>query len=396
MPALTYHRPWLYPAQEAALFAPERYAVIEASVKSGKTVGCIVWLLEQAFKRVGIYWWCAPIYAQSKIAYRRVKKAIPQDIYTANDSELTITLINGSVIWFKSGDNPDALYGEDVCGAVIDEACRVKEEAWFAVRSTLTATRGPIRIIGNVHGKRNWAYQMARKAQGGAEGYAYAKLTAADAVAAGILSAMEIADAENALPQTVFRELYYAEPTEDGSCPFDLQAISECTAPLAATPAVAWGWDLARGKKPGSDWTVGIGLNTTRAVCGYDRFQAPWNLQLQRIVWLTGRVPALLDATGVGDPIVEELQRTAGNYEGYHFTAQSKQVLMEGLALVIQRREIHFPEDVVDELETFEYTYTRTGVHYSAPEGLNDDKVCALALANHHFRDGGAPRVRFI
>ena len=38
---------------------------------------------------------------------------------------------------------------------------------------------------------------------------------------------------------------------------------------------------------------------------------------------------------------------------------------------------------VPDELETFEYVYTRTGVRYSAPDGLHDDCVCALALAVH-------------
>jgi hypothetical protein len=46
-----YQRPWLYPAQERAIFCPARYAVIEASTKSGKTVGCIIWLLEQAIRR---------------------------------------------------------------------------------------------------------------------------------------------------------------------------------------------------------------------------------------------------------------------------------------------------------------------------------------------------------
>ena len=37
---------------------------------------------------------------------------------------------------------PDSLYGEDVYGAVIDEASRMKEDAWVAIQSTLTATRG--------------------------------------------------------------------------------------------------------------------------------------------------------------------------------------------------------------------------------------------------------------
>ncbi len=55
---------------------------------------------------------------------------------------------------------------------------------------------------------------------------------------------------------------------------------------------------------------------------------------------------------------------------------------MEGLAVAIQQQRIRFPEGSIKaELEAFEYVYSRTGVHYSAPEGLHDDCVCALALA---------------
>ena len=55
---------------------------------------------------------------------------------------------------------------------------------------------------------------------------------------------------------------------------------------------------------------------------------------------------------------------------------------MEGLAVAIQQRQIAFPEGViVNELQAFEFEYTRTGVRYTAPSGLHDDAVCALALA---------------
>ena len=37
--------------------------------------------------------------------------------------------------------------------------------------------------------------------------------------------------------------------------------------------------------------------------------------------------------------------------------------------------------DNISELEAFEYEYTRTGVRYTAPPGMHDDCVCALALA---------------
>ncbi len=58
---------------------------------------------------------------------------------------------------------------------------------------------------------------------------------------------------------------------------------------------------------------------------------------------------------------------------------------MEGLAVAIQKREVIFPDGPIRlELENFEYEYSRTGVKYTAPEGMHDDCVCALALANIH------------
>jgi hypothetical protein len=68
--------------------------------------------------------------------------------------------------------------------------------------------------------------------------------------------------------------------------------------------------------------------------------------------------------------------------EGFKFSSSSKQQLMEGLAAAIQQGRIRIPAGpIVAELETFEYEYTRTGARYSAPAGLHDDCVCALALA---------------
>src|SRR4051812_25570999 len=118
---IEYQRPWLYRKQLDALFNDNRYALIEASTKAGKTVGCIAWLFEQAAIH-GVagrnYWWIAPIFPQAQIAFRRMKRGLPQGVFTANESELTITLANGAVIWFKGADKPDSLYGEDVYAAV--------------------------------------------------------------------------------------------------------------------------------------------------------------------------------------------------------------------------------------------------------------------------------------
>jgi hypothetical protein len=377
---LVYQRPWMYPKQERAIFAPERIVAIEASTKSGKTVGCMVWLSEQAMagKPGRNYWWVAPIYGQAKIAYRRLKRGLPSRVYTANENELTLTLANGAVIWFKGADRPDSLYGEDVYAAVIDEASRCKDDAWHAIRSTLTQTRGPVRIIGNVKGRKNWAYQLCRRAEAGEPGMHYAKITAWDAVEAGVLDRQEIEDARRQLPDAVFKELYLAEASDDQGNPFGIEAIRRCVAPLSEAAPSVWGWDLAKSV----DWTVGIALDQGGRTCRFERFQAPWEETTASIRGHVGFAFALVDSTGVGDPILERLQRGRENFEGYQFTSPSKQRLMEGLAVAIQQREVTVPDGpIVAELEAFEYVYTRTGVRYSAPEGMHDDCVCALALA---------------
>ncbi len=217
-PGIKYKRPPLAPYQINAIFGAKRYGLIEASTKAGKTAGCLVWLLEQALQgRDGWnYWWVAPVYSQAKIAFRRMKRGIPRHMYKSNEAELTITLLpNGSVISFKSAEKPDNLYGEDVYAAVIDEASRCKAESWFAVRSTLTATRGPVRIIGNVKGRKNWSYKMCRTAELGDAQMSFARITALDAIAAGVISHEEVEDARRTLPANVFKELYMAEAADD-------------------------------------------------------------------------------------------------------------------------------------------------------------------------------------
>jgi hypothetical protein len=229
---IEYRRPWLYRKQREALFCVERYGICEASTKAGKTVGCMAWLFEQALHGCDgkNYWWVAPILDQSRIAYNRFKRGIPRQVYAANEARLTLTLFNGAVLWFKGGDHPDSLYGEDVYAAVIDEATRCKPEVWYAVRSTLTATEGPVRIIGNVKGKKNWAYDLARAAERGEPGMHYAKLTAYDAIEAGVISEAEVEDARRVLPDAMFRELYLAEPADNLAliyAPFGVENITD-------------------------------------------------------------------------------------------------------------------------------------------------------------------------
>jgi hypothetical protein len=299
---------------------------------------------------------------------------------------MTITLPSEVMVWFKSGEKPDSLYGEDVVAAVLDEASRMREEAWYAVRSTLSATRGHVRFIGNVKGRKNWFWKLCRMAESGEPGHTYSKLTWRDSVAGGVMDAAEPEDAKRVLPENVWRELYEAEASDDQGNPFGMDAIRRATGPMSTDNPVAFGWDLAKSV----DHTWGIGIDRAGNVCRSIRFQMPWGETVERIIQETGQAAAYLDSTGVGDPIVEQIQRRLPNCRGYKFTQQSKQQLMEGLAIALQQGEIRgLPENLAAECESFEYMYSRSGVHYSAPEGMHDDGVCALALAVSRWRVPG-------
>lgn len=392
-PPIKYKRPWLYEKQLASMFYPKdidnnpaRYSMIEATTKAGKTVSALSWIAEMALVhgKIGYnYWWIAPVYAQTKIAFRRLVRGFRKWAYAVlhiDNQELTITLLNGATIWFKSGEKPDNLYGEDVHGAVIDEASRVREESWHAVRSTLTATRGPLRAIGNVKGRKNWFFRMCRLAESGAPNMAFYKLTAWDAVEANVLAREEVEDAKRVLPEAVFNELYLAIPNEDESNPFGLTHIRACVIKeLSEQRSIAAGVDLARKK----NWTVIIGLDHHAQMTGLDRFRMDWPQQQTRIIAVTKNIPTLIDATGLGDVMYQTIRDKHFDLDPYIFTSKSKQALMEGLAVAIQNREVGVHGKVlIDELENFEFQHTpRGGVLYSAPEGMDDDCVMALALA---------------
>lgn len=390
-----YVRPPLYNQQREAIFHPKRFGVVEASTKAGKTYACLAWLFERFILQGKLgwnYWWVAPSYPQARIAYRRLRRSIMRQplayrvLFAFNESEMSCTGPMGQVLTFRTGEKPDLLYGDDVHACVIDEYTRVREEAWYAVLSTLTKTNGFVRLIGNVKGRKNWGYVIARKAEAGEKGWHYAKLTADDAVKAGVIKPEVVEDARRTLPPDVFRELFYAEPAENRANPFGADNITACTAPESDDPPVAWGWDLAKSL----DFTVGIGLdaNGYTARGGYHEWQKPWEECEADIIRITDGVEAMVDESGVGNPIVERLQRQGDNFHGFNFAGSSKNIggmgkqqLMEFFRAKVRQHEVHFPPEVAAQMYEFEYEYTRTGVKYSAPDGMHDDRVIAAALA---------------
>ena len=395
--------PSLYGKQHDALFSPHRYSIIAGSTKSGKTHGALIWQIYQCASIIGVHWWIAPVYHQAKMAFERAQGYL-KGLVKANQTALTLTFPNGTVWSFRSGEKPDNLYGEDVQSAVVDEASRLREKSWFAVRSTLTATRGQCRLIGNVRGRNNWFYKLYQRGLSGSDtNYASFIITAWDAVAGGVVEAEEIEQAKADLPEHVYNELYLCVPTSDGSSPFPTQVVTAAVGPLSTKPAVCYGADIAKIK----DYTVVIGLDEDMAVCSINRWHGNSYPEQARMMLEICDAYTLIDRTGVGDGLLDIIKDSgepnADHFKGFVFSQKSKQSLMENLALAFENGDIIIPDpetrsrgwsmrdnpckQLLAELGSFEYQVTRTGVRYEAIQGAHDDCVCALALALKAFKD---------
>lgn len=263
MRVLEYVRPQLYEAQERAIFAPTRFAAVEASTKAGKSVGCLAWIVEEALTGPGdgaTYPWIAPAYSLSQNMYRRTKRMLGTEaVYATNESDLALTLANGAQLWFRSGDRPDLLYGFDSHGLVIDEASRVSEESWHAAYSTLSATNGRARLIGNVSLRRDWFWKVCREIEAGERpDWSYARLTWEHAVEAGVIPPSVIEEARRSLPGPVFEALYEARQPSEGLGLFNTDKLRTIdTAETDPTAVKVRAWDMAASATTRSDYTVG-------------------------------------------------------------------------------------------------------------------------------------------
>ena len=137
------------------------------------------------------------------------------------------------------------------------------------------------------------------------------------------------------------------------------------------------------------DFTVITVLDReTKEVVSIDRFnEINWVIQKRRIMeasrkWNNGRI--ILDSTGNGDSIYDDLVSQGISVTPFKFTNSSKQEIVLNLSVAIENQEIWLPDNdqLIDELSVFEYDMTPSGnVRYNAPEGFHDDMVISLCLA---------------
>lgn len=187
------------------------------------------------------------------------------------------------------------------------------------------------------------------------------------------------------LPEVIWSQEYLAIFNSNSANPFGNHIRKNIIPSLAKGTSDVFGVDLAKSL----DFTVILGLkankeNTCAEMSYFQRWQGlDWNIVKERILTLPRSKEICADSTGVGDPLMDFLKLERNKILGFKITKATKPNLIRELIKAVELGKIKYTEEVAQEMEVFEYSYSaKTGyVSYQAQEGFHDDMVIALALA---------------
>ena len=160
------------PAQRALWHAPQRFPVVPAGRRSGKTELAKRRLVMAALRGTAYdrpsFFAAAPTREQAKrIYWSDLKALVPPALIQGrpSESELVIRLVTGAEIHVLGMDKPERVEGSPWDGGILDEYGNMRPDAWeLHVRPAMSDRRGWCMFIGVPEG-RNHYYELYRRAQ---------------------------------------------------------------------------------------------------------------------------------------------------------------------------------------------------------------------------------------
>ena len=189
-----------------------RFKVICAGRRSGKSVLARLSLLKWAVTNPGYYYLVSPTYRQAKsIHWEEMRKEIPHEwVQKTDETELSFTLKNGSVIALHGCENPDSLRGVKLRGLVIDEVASIRNWDWLwqeVLRPTLTDYESPVIFISTPKGFNHF-YDLYSQGQASQGDYKSWRFTSYDNP---FIPKEEIDKAKKELTEDTFAQEYMAD-----------------------------------------------------------------------------------------------------------------------------------------------------------------------------------------
>jgi hypothetical protein len=149
--------------------------------RAGKDICAWNLIIRAALKRIAVYYYIFPTYAQAKkVIWSSITNSgdtfldyIPPSLVSSkNSQEMKIVLTNGSIIQLVGSDNVDSLVGTNPYGVVFSEFALQDPKAYQFLRPVLVANDGFMLFISTPRGK-NHLWDILQVAQKNPEWFVY-------------------------------------------------------------------------------------------------------------------------------------------------------------------------------------------------------------------------------
>lgn len=375
-----------HPAQAQILVEAKRFNVLACGRRFGKDVLAMNLLAEAGLSGKPAAWF-SPTYKMLSETFASVTRTLKPIATRINASEHRIELLTGGILDMWSLDSEDTARGRKYARVIVNEAAMVPGlmDAWnYVIRPTLADYRGDAWFLSTPKG-RNGFWQLWQAGQDGKPDWASWQYPTS---ANPYIRQSEIDAMREGMPERAYQQEILAQFLENSGAVFrNVRAV--CTITQPDEPEQHAGHNLVLGVDWGkqNDYTrLRLGCVECKRVVAWDGFnRIDYHYQRERLKLLTDKWKPriiLAERNSIGDPNIEELQRSGLPVKPFDTTSTSKPPLIENLALAIERGEWRFPIEDIDELEAYEMDVSKaTGrPTYSAPEGGHDDRVIADAL----------------
>ena len=348
----------------------------------------------------------SPTLKQGKSIYKTVIAAISGSgvIESKNATDLVITLINGSTISFKSGEQRESLRGETCSGILcIDEAAYLNDEIFNIVKPWCDFHKAVMLIVSTPFVKTGFFWRYFN--YGLNKDYNTISVDWADEKYTEdmnkILPPEKIEEYRKTLPKNVYLKDYLGLFIDDDGSVFT--DFKKCVKDHQIGPKdrLFVGIDWAAGNE-GDDTAISVinqdgqqvyleyfnNLTPTKQI---DRIESFINKYLNQIVVIQTELNSL------GTPLTDflkdrpQIKQHLEKFVGFNTTNQSKNAIVQNLQLAFEQGLIEILEDQkqLNELATYtaEYNPKTRNVSYNAPNGLHDDINIALMLSYDAYKN---------
>lgn len=305
----------------------------------------------------------------------------------------TIKLKNGSVIDFRTTDNPKSVRSKSYSYIFLDEFAFMKEEAFnLVIGPTLIASGNDAQLyfLSSPKGLSGLFYDLAHKYKGNPD---YRRWDAFYEI--NPRANMKFIESERLrMPKPEFRQEYLGLFEAAGGDVFEglkkvlvLKEFPDFVEGARYYVGIDWG--------KSNDSTVVVILNEDREVVFVKEFGGDWIIQGNDMATYLNKFKpyaTMAESNGVGAFAIDNLNdKYGGGVEDFFMSNSSKKEIISDLRASIMLGDIKLPdvdlcEKMFHQISNYTYSKTKTGLlTYHHRPGEHDDYVDALAIANYCY-----------